>query len=1455
MSSKNLARTPLKSLNKAYRKQKIDHSEIELFRKNLKKLLEELDEQEYEEHLKNDVTQFLNETWYKGDYYINTKDRADLVIHNDNKASSTVGVLLEVKKPSNKPEMVTKDKLNAKALQELVLYYLRERIEEENRDIKHIIITNVYEWFIFDGSVFYDCFFKNKKLVKAFHEWNKGQKDSSSTSMFYQDIAGPAIEEVEDILEFTYLDLREYDLEKESEENLKKLIPACKILSPTHLLNLPFVNDSNTLDRRFYNELLYIIGLEEVKEKGKKVIQRKKDPDPGSMLENTITILEVEDRLRKLSDPKSFGETTEERIFNVALQLCITWINRILFLKLLEGQLIKYHDGNEDYKFLDSKFIPEFDELHKLFFQVLALKVDERSETIKKKYDKVPYLNSSLFEINKLEDDTIRINSLDDSLELEYFSRTVLQDDKQKKRKEKVRTLHYLLEFLSAYDFSSEGAEEIQKENKPLINASVLGLIFEKINGYKDGSFFTPGFITMYMCRETIRRAIVQKFNEYIDSRHKKISGNAPLSRGAGGVSKRRKIIPYNPALKEKARELRNNSTKSEIHLWSLLKGKFEGKYDFHRQKPLDEYIADFYCHELQLVIEVDGITHDWEETQRKDFEKETRLNELKLNVLRFTDEEVLKHEESVLETIRNYINCFENNDPAELDYEDTPLNPLSRGDFCGPSESEMFVDENSMSPPLDEVGSFRDIHNTIGSILSVEEANEIINSLKICDPAVGSGHFLVSALNEIIAIKSELGILTDREGKVLREYAAEVVNDELTLSIDHETIFEYKPGNKESQRVQEAIFHEKETIIENCLFGVDINPNSVKICRLRLWIELLKSAYYTKESNFKELETLPNIDINIKQGNSLISRFSLDENLSKVLKSIKFSIDEYRSFVNDYKNATDKEEKRGFETLINQIKSDFRTEIHKRDPKVIRKSKLGGELFNLMNQAQAFEPTEKQKIEREKKKEKLEKQINKLSTEIEEIKNSKIYQDAFEWRFEFPEVLDDEGNFVGFDVVIGNPPYIRYRNFIHLYPGANQYLEASYNSAKSNYDLYVPFIEFGRRIANITGAVTFILPHKWMVSEFGKELRFFLKNEGAVESLLHFGHELVFDDVTTYTCIITLNKLQNTKIKYAEISPVDINEEWAFDHLEYRYLGDGNWNLAKREVINLLNKLNKHETKVKDVFSRIFQGLATSLDKFFVLEGKQENDVVKCYSNISQSSITLENGLVKPFIKPEDTRKYQFIPEKYFVIFPYHLSKGVAIPMSLKYIQDNFPLGYKYFRAHEDLLRSRENGRFDNDNEWFLFSRKQGINGVENLKIITPEITNGTNMTLDSGKYYHSVGCYSFILKNGSDFDYKYYLGILNSSVLWFFLRNTGNVLRGGYFRFKTKYLEPFPLPEAKIDQQKIIVQLVDKVIENKKQNPGADTSALESEIDHLVYELYGLTEKEVKIVEGGAG
>ncbi|HEX7585029.1 MAG TPA: DNA methyltransferase [Prolixibacteraceae bacterium] len=735
--------SPRKSINKTYLKVKPTRSEIEHFKRNLIGLLDGLNESESEEHNKNDLGDFLKNTFYQPKFYINTKDRTDLVIHIGPDAKSLAGVLIEAKKPSNKAEMIRPDNLNAKAFHELILYYLRERITNHNLEIKHLVATNIYEWYVFDAALFEKTFAQNKTLVKHFTDFEEGRLAGKTTDFFYKEIAEPFMAGFNSEICFAMFDFRDYDkpLRNDDKKDDAKLIALYKLLSPEHLLKLPFINDSNSLDKAFYAELLHIIGLSETKEGSKKLIGRKKEGErnSGSLIENAIIQLDSLDKISRLEKPSQFGETVQDRLFNVALELSITWINRILFLKLLEAQIIKYHKGDASFAFLNGEKIRNFDDLNSLFFSVLARKTDERNDEVRKLFSNVPYLNSSLFEPTEIEHSCLFISQLKDG-KLPIIPSTILKDNNGNKYKGELDTLEYIFRFLDAYDFASEGAEEIQEENKTLINASVLGLIFEKINGYKDGSFFTPGFITMYMCHETIRRAVVQKFNE-------------------------------------------------------------------------------------------------------------------------------------------------------------------AKGWGC------------------------EDINQLYDKIEDRNEANIIVNSLKICDPAVGSGHFLVSALNEIIAIKSDLNILQDNEGRRLKEYQVEVVNDELIVTDEDGDLFDYNPKSKESQRLQQALFHEKQNIIENCLFGVDINPNSVKICRLRLWIELLKNAYY-KEPDFTELETLPNIDINIKCGNSLISRHALDADISQALKKSKWSIESYRLAVMTYRNAKGKEQKREMERLIGLIKNDFEIEV-----------------------------------------------------------------------------------------------------------------------------------------------------------------------------------------------------------------------------------------------------------------------------------------------------------------------------------------------------------------------------------------------------------------------------------------------------------------------------------------------------------------------------------------------
>ncbi|MEN6502804.1 MAG: TaqI-like C-terminal specificity domain-containing protein [Tenuifilaceae bacterium] len=1187
---------PRQSLNKAFLKVKPNRTEIESFKQNLAKLIDHINEAETEEFHKNIVSTFLKDTYYKENHFINTKGRNDLVIHNGKDAKSTVGVIIEAKKPTNKAEMLKTDNINTKAFQELVLYYLRERITGKNLDVKYLIATNIYEWFIFDAQLFDKLFAHNKAFVNQFNDFEENRLSVNKTESFYKEIAEPYINEIKTEITFTYFDIRDFNsiIRNADKHDDSKLITLYKLLSPEHLLKLPFVNDSNSLDKRFYSELLHIIGLTETKESSKKLIERKKEGErnTGSLIENAIIQLDSLDKLSRLEKLYSFGETNKERLFNVALELAITWVNRILFLKLLEAQLISYHKGDKSYSFLNIEKVKNYDDLNNLFFQVLARIPSERNSEVKTVFAKVPYLNSSLFEPTPVEHSCLFISQLNNK-KLPILSTTVLKDSTGKKRTGEIDSMEYFFEFLDAYDFTSEGQEEIQEDNKTLINASVLGLIFEKINGYKDGSFFTPSFITMYMCRETIRRAVVQKFNE--------------------------------------------------------VKG--------------------------------------WE-----------------------------------CKTIDDLYNK---------------------------------IDDNA-------------------------EANRIINSIKICDPAVGSGHFLVSALNEIIAVKSELRVLLDRNGKRLKEYHVEVENDELMITDEDGKFLEYNPRNPESQRVQETLFHEKQTIIESCLFGVDINPNSVKICRLRLWIELLKNAYY-KESG--ELETLPNIDINIKCGNSLISRYALDADIKAALKRSKWSIDSYRIAVMSYRNAQTKDEKRAMERLIDQIKSDFVSEIAANDKRLIKLSKAKGELLTLTTQTTLFDRTKAEKAAWEKQVKALTETVKNLETELEEIRNSKIYENAFEWRFEFPEVLNDEGDFVGFDVVIGNPPYIPLESFNI---NERSYFNIKYSQLERKYESSVSFIIEGMQITGNSGLLSYIAPITWQTGEnYIKFRSYFLTNFG-VEKIINLPFN-IFEDAYVDTALYFLSKKKKNQYLI-----------YAFD---------------KKAEVKTLENLDYQKFEVTDIKSPDFKLIIDESSKLF---SRYNNDEFVVLGNITKSTQGL-SGSSFPECS-EELSDYNF---------PF-LAKGNVYNYSL--IKE---------KIYNTNLSDKKNlMQFYQDEPKILIRR-----------IISRQ--NRLSVTFCNEKLVFKKDINPFI-PTDSNFSSLYLTGILASKFISFIYLNSSSIATKDDFRQTTlSELRKLPIPKANMTKQKEIIELVSAILELKKQSASANTSMIETQIDQLVYQLYDLTEDEIKIIE----
>ncbi len=1244
------------ALSPAFQRQPVIGQQYRQFNYALQQYLAQLRDAESqdEDHIRNIVKGFLEKAVDGTRHYVNPKSFGkgsgiDLAVHNGAKATAPVGVLIEVKQPANKAEMITHQAANRKALHEAIFYYLIEREENQNNEVKHIIVTDGWEWFFFDAQAFHRHFYEDKHLIDQFRKYRAGQLDFRNTGGFYEVIQQVVAGKTE-TLTATHISLPAYQAylgqagytetggtqghlplqeaeEPYTEQTEEALTLLQKALSAQHLLKQPLENDSNSLNKAFYEELLYIMGLEEAKEGNKKVIQLDQDGSEGSLMALTMNQLDSEELVDQ-DGMETYGTDRQERLFQVALQLNITWLNRILFLKLLEAQLISYHQGDQQrFGFMKPGNLKDFDELNTLFVKVLAKKPEDRTPTLAERYADVPYLNSSLFELTPLEKATIRISNLEDQAKMPCMAKSVLKaDNKQGQAAQTFPTLEYLLRFLDAYDFGAEGYQRVKQDNKPLISASVLGLVFEKINGYREGSFFTPGFITMYMARETLRKTVLDKFSE-------------------------------------------------QYHL---------------------------SCDTL-----------------------------------------------------------------AEL---------------------SNAIRQQQIKPA---------------------DANAVINNLKICDPAVGSGHFLVSVLNELIAIKSELGILTDYHGQLLDRYEVTVSNDELEVTDDDHQRFQYTVSwdeqtgqrrvNKETQRLQQALFHEKQQLIENCLFGVDLNTNSVQICRLRLWIELLKNAYYRADENYQRLETLPNIDINIKEGNALVSKFAQD--LSDIDKQVvKAKVKEYKVVTDQYKEVTDPERKKGLNKQIRQLKEDLEQYAIPQDEDLKKYKKKEREL-----KAQVAQLGEGQQ--------ELVAQTSQEFTDLEEKVKEKyqtVYKNAVEWPLEFPEVVNEEGTFEGFDVVIGNPPYLSYysRESVGIDQNLEDYFYKNYQCFKGfpkkvRKNSVMLFMEKGMELLKPnTGILNFITDLN-LLEKPSLPIRKYITNNFKILKII--GDLEVFEGVFSGQVVISIKK--NTPQKQnAFIFKSGIDTETFLEQNQY-------------ELIK--NRTFEWTVRYKDPVIQKTEEQSTSLDEHFNVKVGMNIGGVRNYFMHSENS----KGKYYPFINGGDN------VGQYKIIYP----------------------------TKKQLNNGRLFVDFNKEAEKYIWDNKIGTPGIgeSNQRFIDPKLIirqsdTKVTATYDEEGYHCDYNLFTANPKKLNKEEVLYVLGQLNSKLTTYYAIEKGylNIKPGKTPQIRVTDIKKIPIKfDQNFKKKEKIINLVKSILHKKKQDK--DTTDLEKEIDQKVYELYGLTEEEIEIVE----
>ncbi|EPN8822769.1 DUF7149 domain-containing protein, partial [Campylobacter coli] len=1133
-------------LNPYYRKKPILEAELNEFTKALKDYKSSL-----ENNLKNNEDSLVANAL--GKFFENLHFECEIKsIHKGNsgidlalKKDRQIQVIVEAKLPHSK-EFFSPSKPNCKALHECILYYLRER-KALNSSLKHIIITDFYRFYIFKADLFEELFNKNKYFKEAFENFeSKNSLFKGNTDEFYKECEKLLSSEKyldsitrkdlfdEPSLKGVFIDLKPI-LEQEN-PSFSKLKPVFKIFHKDFLLSEFNPNDANSLNNAFYKELLYILGLCESKQNSKLIIAKSQE----SKEEQGTFYTAINSKL-------------EEENFETILKLLILWLNRILFLKLIESNLVRFND-DKNLKFLNFKKIPDFDKLSELFFEILA---KEKSVRKKSEFAYLPYLNSSLFEKQNIEN-TLEISNLNNDLKLNYYKNTVLKDDRCKAKKGQVGLLEYLFEFLDSFDFGSDDEQSEILSQKELISSSVLGNVFEKLNGYKEGSFYTPSFITSYMCKESITKVVLDKFN---------------------------------------------------------------AKFDL----------------------------------------KATDISELR-KALRKEDKNAQK---------------------------------------------------------------------------------ELLNSIKICDPAVGSGHFLVSALNAMLSIYDELNLFDE-------EFYLEVQNDEILITNRKGEFVEYKRPHSDKDKahlIQKELFYTKKDIIENNLFGVDINPNSCEITKLRLWIELLKHSFYQsfEDEAYHDLKTLPNIDINIKCGNSLISYFEIDKSLSHY-PNIKERMNKYKNIVKDYKE--------GFYTDKNQINQEiknlkisfknfcfadkFKKEMKSFNEKCEKYSKKYGNFLAVNDEnlrifvsanLTLFDFDEKEAT----------KEFANLKKEYDNIFNLENNH-PFEWRFEFPEILDDDGNFQGFDLIIGNPPYIRQEEIKEL----KSNLAKNYKVYKGTSDIYTYFYELGFNILKSNGVLSFITSNKYTRAGYGEALREFLLKNVLILDYIDLNGVKVFDSATVDTSILSFEKLKskNSSFRYLALDneilkacgySIDLCKD--FKELSQKSLSKENFTFSDESTNSLKAKIERIGTPLKEWQGlNIYRGILTGYNEAFIISTEKRNEILENCKDEAEKERTAK--LIRKMLRGRDIKRYSYEWAGLWVINTHNGYKDFEGNKILPIDINEYPALKVYFDEIGKNHKGKGKGLFDRDDKGITPYNLRNcayLEEFEKEKIVWAEMTNSPSFIYEN--------------------------------------------------------------------------------------------------------------------------
>ncbi len=777
------------------------------------------------------------------------------------------------------------------------------------------------------------------------------------------------------------------------------------------------------------------------------------------------------------------------------------------------------------------------------------------------------------------------------------------------------------------------------------------------------------------------------------------------------------------------------------------------------------------------------------------------------------------------------------------------------------------------------------DTRAKLNDCLTADEAaalHDLLFDLRACDPGVGSGAFPMGLLHELV--------------NLARLCATRAAGTDPVL------------GDRS------WLYSTKKRIIERVIYGVDIQPQAVDICKLRLWLSLMVDYELSADPDnceaksfrkaLKEIEPLPNLDFKIRCANSLVDYIHGEPVELKRLSGetgAALPLSKLSSAKREFFNARTAAAKRKLRLDI----YDALTELARIEFARARMEAAG--LGMALDDESAERVVELDKGLKE---------IGFIAAQLRDARKMRAQEqeDALErirarfddpakptfiWQLDFAEVFhrtdhNTSGSLLraesavdssasdarnGFDLLIGNPPYIRLQTLKKVAPHLVEYYKHRYQTArKGNFDLYVVFVERGMELLNASGQLAFILPHKFFNAEYGQSLRALISREEEdkkayakfrlthLRQVVYFGDQQIFPGATNYVCLLFLAKAGATACRWVRADDLPAwlaTQRGPETKLPAARITSAEWNFAVGSGAALFERLQRMPVKLGDA-ADIFVGLQTSADDVFIMNFVSETArTITLESKALEQNWTFEKDLLHPVVSGTDVSPFAALPSRQFILFPYAIENEQAELIPLKDLSDSWPRTAEYLKKNKCRLEDRENGKLSGTAKWHGYIYLKNMTRQNSPKLCVPRLVEYLHGGADfDGSHFLDnvdVGGVTFH-DSATSHSLAYLLALLNSRLLRWFFPQVSAPFRGGFRSANKQFLSLVPFRPIDFEQPSereahaALVELAERILSAKRANSSADTTALEREINERVYRLYGLTEEEKKIVEDAA-